>query len=50
MQVNEPENLPKLVAMGSITQSQLDDAVRPILEAKIHLGLFEHPYVDETRV
>jgi len=43
------ENLPKLVATGRITQSQLDDAVRPILEAKIRLGLFEHPYVDEAR-
>ncbi len=44
------ENVPKLVAAGRITQSQLDDAVRPILEAKIRLGLFEHPYVDESKV
>ena len=28
--------------------SQLDEAVRPILETKIRLGLFEHPYVDEA--
>jgi beta-glucosidase len=33
---------------GRITVAQLDDAVRPILETKIRLGLFEHPYVDET--
>ena len=44
------ENVPKLVASGKITPSQLDDAVRPILEMKIRLGLFEHPFVDETKV
>jgi beta-glucosidase len=44
------ENVPKLVAAGKITASQLDDAVRPILEVKIRLGLFEHPYVDESKV
>jgi beta-glucosidase len=44
------ENVPKLVAQGRVTQAQLDDAVRPILEAKIRLGLFEHPFVDETKV
>jgi beta-glucosidase len=35
---------------GSLERRQLDDAVRPILEAKIALGLFENPYVDEPRV
>jgi beta-glucosidase len=44
------ENVPKLVAAGKITPAQLDDAVRPILETKIKLGLFEHPFVDETKV
>jgi beta-glucosidase len=34
---------------GQITAQQIDDAVRPILEMKIRLGLFEHPYVDEGR-
>jgi beta-glucosidase len=29
---------------------RLDAVVRRILEAKIRLGLFEHPYVDESRV
>ncbi|HYK50161.1 MAG TPA: glycoside hydrolase family 3 C-terminal domain-containing protein, partial [Terriglobales bacterium] len=33
---------------GQLTASQLDDLVRPILAAKYHLGLFEHPYVDAT--
>jgi beta-glucosidase len=32
---------------GSITEAQLDAAVMPILQAKIKLGLFERPYVDE---
>jgi beta-glucosidase len=44
------ENVPKLVAAGKITPAQLDDAVRPILETKIRLGLFEHPFVDESEV
>lgn len=44
------ENVPKLVASGKLTSAQLDDAVRPILETKIRLGLFEHPFVDESRV
>jgi beta-glucosidase len=43
------ENVPKLVAAGKITQAQLDEAVRPILEIKIRMGLFEHPYVDESK-
>ena len=42
-------NLPEALRQGRITQPQLDDAVRHILEAKIRMGLFEHPYVDERR-
>jgi beta-glucosidase len=34
---------------GQITSQQVDEAVRPILEMKIRLGLFEQPYVDEAR-
>ena len=43
-------NLPKLVAAGKMTEAQLDAAVLPILEAKYQLGLFDNPYVDESRV
>jgi beta-glucosidase len=43
-------NLAKLVAEGKISESQLDAAVLPILQAKYQLGLFEHPYVDESKV
>ncbi|SRR6266496_33317 len=38
------------VKTGKITSKEIDDAVRPILEAKVRLGLFEHPYVDESRI
>ena len=41
--------LPQALQSGAISQQQLDDAVRRVLEAKIRLGLFEHPYVDEAR-
>jgi beta-glucosidase len=41
--------LPKALATGQITSAQLDDAVRRVLEAKIRMGLFENPYVDETK-
>jgi beta-glucosidase len=39
-------NLHKLMEEKRISVEQLDDAVRPVLETKIRLGLFEHPYVD----
>jgi beta-glucosidase len=35
---------------GHVAMKQIDDMVLPILEAKIKLGLFEHPYVDEARI
>jgi beta-glucosidase len=38
------------VKQKRISMQQIDDAVLPILEAKIRLGLFEHPYVDESRI
>ena len=38
------------VKEGRIPVKQVDDAVRTILETKIRLGLFEHPYVDESRI
>jgi beta-glucosidase len=38
------------VQAGRFSIPQIDDAVLSILEAKIRLGLFEHPYVDENRI
>jgi beta-glucosidase len=43
-------NLPKLLEEGKVTQQEIDAAVRPILRTKFQLGLFEHPYVDESKV
>ncbi len=38
------------VKEGRVSMQQIDAAVLPILEAKIRLGLFEHPFVDEARI
>lgn len=38
--------LPAAVRSGQITEAQVDAMVRPILEMKYRLGLFEHPYAD----
>jgi beta-glucosidase len=43
-------NLPKLLTDRKVTMKQIDEAVLPLLRAKIDLGLFEHPYVNESRV
>ena len=37
--------LPSLVERGLISESQIDELVAPLLEAKFRLGLFEDPYV-----
>ena len=43
--------LKKSVAEGKVSQKQIDDACRRILEAKYRLGLFDDPYrfMDESR-
>ena len=43
-------SLTKLVQEGRIEKALLDEAVRRILDAKFKTGLFENPYVDESRV
>ena len=43
------KSLAAAVEKGQITAQQVEEAARPILEMKIRLGLFEHPYVDEAR-
>jgi beta-glucosidase len=40
------KGLPAALQSGQLTMAQIEAAVRPILEMKIRLGLFEHPYVD----
>jgi beta-glucosidase len=43
-------NLAKLVKDSKVSEKYLDEMVLPILVAKYDLGLFEHPYADETKV
>lgn len=42
--------LPLEFQQKKISMRQIDDAVLPILETKIRMGLFEHPYADESRL
>jgi beta-glucosidase len=43
-------NLAALVKDGKVSEAYIDQMVLPILEAKYDLGLFDHPYVDESNV
>ena len=40
--------LPAQLARGAISEDALDAAVRRVLAAKVRLGLFENPYVEEN--
>ena len=44
------KNIGKLVSAGKLKTAQVDAMVLPVLEAKYRLGLFDHPYVDESKV
>jgi beta-glucosidase len=43
------QNGPALLRQGKITLAEVDEAVRRILRIKFRAGLFEHPYVEESR-
>lgn len=43
-------NLEELIKEGKVSMATLDNAVRNILRIKIRLGLFENPYIDESKV
>ena len=43
------DHLAHLVKTGVVSQAELDDAVRHVLRVKFALGLFENPYVDESK-
>jgi beta-glucosidase len=51
MAIAEPAyaHLPDAVASGMVSEETLDARVRCVLEAKLRLGLFDDPYVDEDR-
>ena len=43
-------HLEELINEGKVSMETLDNAVRNILRIKIRLGLFENPYIDESKV
>jgi len=49
MAISDPAyaHLPEALATGAVSETALDAGVRRILEAKLRLGLFDDPYVDE---
>jgi len=51
MAIQDPAyaHLPEALQAGAVSQDVLDACVRRILEAKLRLGLFDNPYVDEDR-
>lgn len=51
MALNDPayDHLSEALAQHRITMAEVDKSVLPILEAKVQLGLFEHPYADTDR-
>ena len=51
MAIQDPAyaHLPEATQTGAVGQGVLDASVRRILEAKLRLGLFDNPYVDEDR-
>lgn len=46
----ETENLIALVKSGEISQKLIDASVLKIMKLKFELGLFDNPYVDETKI
>lgn len=42
-------NLQQLVQSGQIAQRDIDEAVRNVLRVKYAMGLFDHPYTDESK-
>jgi beta-glucosidase len=43
------DHLLQLVKSGKVPEAQLDEDVRHVLRVKFALGLFDHPYADESR-
>jgi beta-glucosidase len=43
------DRLPEAVERGVVSEAALDASVRRVLQAKLLLGLFDEPYVDEER-
>jgi len=45
-----PQHLAGLVQDGTLKLADIDAAVRRILAIKVRMGLFEHPYTDESKL
>jgi beta-glucosidase len=45
-----PEYVVELVQTGRLSESRLDTSVRRLLRLKFQLGLFDNPFVDETKL
>ena len=43
------DHMGQLVRSGEVPEAAVDEAVRRILRVKFALGLFEHPYTDESK-
>lgn len=43
------DQLAQLVHSGAVPIANVDESVRRVLRVKLALGLFEHPYVDDSR-
>jgi beta-glucosidase len=43
------DHLAHLVQSGQVPEAAIDEAVRHVLRVKFALGLFEHPYADESK-
>ena len=43
------KNMLQLVQSGQVREADIDEAVRRILRVKFAMGLFDHPYTDESR-
>ena len=47
---NCPELVMELVKEGRLTEARIDSSVRRLLTQKFELGLFDNPFVDESKV
>ncbi|HXB32438.1 MAG TPA: glycoside hydrolase family 3 N-terminal domain-containing protein [Puia sp.] len=47
---NCPELVIQLVKEGKLTEARIDSSVRRLLTQKFELGLFDNPFVDESKV
>jgi len=45
-----PDLVLELVENGRLTEARIDQSVRRLLRQKFQLGLFDNPFVDETRI